>query len=112
MRQLYKQPRRLHCVEPKIAADVFVVVFRLHAVIADFADFGRKRRVVCDDHAAVAETAQIFRREETQSRAISETADFDAVLFRSDCLRAVFYDRKAASFGNVANGFHVGALPV
>ena len=64
MREFDVEHRGLQSVEAEVAPNAGVEVLRLHAVIAELAGDVGIFRVARDDHAAIAETAEVLGGEE------------------------------------------------
>ena len=63
VRQLHREQRGLQRIEPEIATDDLMIIFRLHPVHADDLRLLEKRGVVGDDRTGIAERAEILCRE-------------------------------------------------
>ncbi len=111
VRELDGQERGLQRVEPKITADVLVEVLRLRAVRAEHPRAAREIVVVRDENAAVAEPAQILRREEAEHSERPHAADLPSLVRRAHGLRRVLDDRNPAIAREGHHGVHVGRLP-
>ena len=74
MRQLHAQDRRLELVQARVVADLLVVDLVARAVEAQDARLFGDPLVGGDDHAAVAEAAEVLGREERERRGGSERA--------------------------------------
>ena len=72
MLQLDRENRRLKRIQTEIAADIFVIIFRIHSVIAENLEFLHTFRRICRHHSAVAETAEVLAREEGEAAVVSE----------------------------------------
>ena len=58
--QLDPKHRPLDGIQPKISADILVIIFGFRAVVAQPGHLRRQIRVIGDHHAAIAKAAQIF----------------------------------------------------
>ena len=62
----------LEGVETEVAADMGVIIFGLHAVVAELARAVSVVGVRSDDHATVTEAAQVFSRKEGKATEVAK----------------------------------------
>src|SRR5665213_609368 len=86
------------------------MVFRLHAVNAQTSHARRPAGVAGNNHAAVAEAAEIFGRVEAETGHTAEAAGALALILGAERLGGVLYDDEIVPLGDVPQTFHVGAL--
>ena len=63
-------------------------------------------------HPAIAEAAEVFRREETEAAEVAYGAGATPLVFSADGLRCVLYDVEVVARCDLHNRVHVGHLPV
>ena len=110
--QLDRHHRRLQRIEAEIPADLAVVVLRLRAVVAQDRRMLGLRRVLHRQHAAVAEAAEILRREERETAVVADAARALPLPLRTDRLRGVFDHRQLVRPRHRHHRVHVRHLPV
>ena len=112
-RQPRAKDRGLHLVEPRVHAELAVVIaIGLAAVAQALARARRSRVVVGRQRAAVAERAEILRRVEAVRRGGAEAADRPAPARGEVRLAAVLDDGEAVPRGDRGDRRHVGRLAV
>ena len=110
--QLLDKDRRLHGVEPPGEPEPDIVVFvGSLAMHADAAQVFHKLRIVGQDRAAVAETAERFRREKTRRGRKPKGPEPAALVTCAKALRGVVEHEQARFLRNRADRIVVGALP-
>ena len=72
----------------------------------------RQRRIIGRDHAAVAEGAEVLRREKAEAAEVSDGAGAAPLVLRADRLRAVLDHVQVVPLGDRHNRIHVGHLSV
>src|SRR4051812_25788853 len=98
-------------IEAEVAADDLVVVFRMRAMPAQKADLVGKGTILRDDRAAVAEAAEVLRRENRITADRAHRPGAAALVFRADRLGGVFDDGQLMLVSNIKNRVHLGTLP-
>ena len=109
----------LERVEAEIAADEIVVILLGHAVHAHRAQARAERRIARRRHAAVAEAAEVFRREKAEPAHFSHRTGLraDGVVavekrvFRADGLRGVLQQVESVLAAQAFERSHVGTQP-
>ena len=96
MRQLHAQHRRLQRIEPEIAADGMMHVFRLRAVIAQQPHARREPLVHGRHEPAVAKAAEVLRWKKRKAADRAERARGLSMVGRTNRLRGVLDDGNAA----------------
>src|SRR5438874_10226598 len=99
--ELDTEDRRLDGVEARVDADPGADVPLAPAIFPNFAQSRRERRIVCDEHATIAQGAEIFGRVETETRDIAERADRPAVIKSAVALRTIFDQPQSACLGDL-----------
>ncbi len=112
MRRLHPKDRRLNGVETKVSADPRVHVLRLRAVVAEQPDLVGERGVIRRHQTAVAEAAQILRREERKTSCRAKSTGQLPVIPRADRLGGVLDHRDARLARQLQDRVHVGGEPV
>src|SRR5207253_11388946 len=90
MPDLDAQDGGLDGIEPRVEADLVVVVLGLHAVDAGSGQLATEHRVVGRHESAVAETAQVLGRVEAEGRRLAEAAGAASPVGGADGLGRVF----------------------
>src|SRR5579872_2828789 len=101
----------MQIVEPAVTSHA-VAGALLGAVVAQLANGAIDLGIVGDDCAAVAERAEIFLDDETDSRGVAEFSDAEPIAAGTDGLGIVLNDLEVVLVGNLADRFHVGALTI
>ena len=97
-------------VESEIAADDLVVIFRMRAVPAQEADLVGQGAVLSDHGPAVAEAAEVLRREKRIAADRPHRSGPASSVFRANRLGGVLDDRQIVPPRDVENRIHLGAL--
>ena len=74
--------------------------------------FSARRRIVGDDHAAIAGRAEILRREEREAAVVADRAGAASLVLGADRLRGVLDDDQTVLAAIVHHRVHVGHLAV
>ena len=112
VREFYGEDGALDRINAEVAADPFVKVARLHAVVAQGADLRGEGVVGAGDHAGVAECAEVLGRVEGEPSGFANRARAAERMLRAECLRGVFEDGHAVLFSQRDDGRHVRATAV
>src|SRR5262249_31709986 len=110
MLELDRENGRLQGIESEIPADIGVMVFRFRAVNPHHSQASGEAIVIGDDHASIAEAAEVLCREEAETGQGRELAYSLSVVIRADRLRSILDDRNAALRANLADRVHLGRL--
>src|SRR6478752_4044608 len=89
MWQLHAEHRRLHGVEPRAEAERLVMVAIDLPLVPIATEARRQVAVAGDDHAGIAERAQVLRRIEREAAGTTERARRAPTPARADRLRRV-----------------------
>ena len=108
--QLDVEDGRLQGVQAEVAADELVEVGRSRAVDAQELQPVVEGGVVGQDHAGVAEGAQVLGGEEGEAAHVADRAAAAALVLGADGLGAILDDRDMAAPGDLHDGIHVGHL--
>ncbi len=113
VRQLHPQHRGLQRVEPEVAADALVEVFRLGAVVAQQPDFVRQRARRWSSPARRRRTRRGSCSGRTRSSpTVPIVPACRPLIGRADRLRGILDHRDRRLRGDVEQRIHVGALAV
>ncbi len=110
VRQLDQQGGGLDRVQAEVAADVLVIVLGLAAVISHHAKAMGQGLVAGDDHAAVADTAEVLAGKEAETPAGADRAGFAALVSAGDGLGRVLDDGQAVAARDGHDWVHVRHL--
>ena len=110
VREFDSQQGGLKWIEAKVAPDLEVKIFRTAAVGAQEAGLISECVVLGDEHAAIAETAEVFGWEEGKSTKIADGATGLIFVAGADRLGAVLDDTQTVSAGEGHHAIHVGGL--
>lgn len=101
----------MEVVKPAVETKAVNVAF-VRAMVAQFADSRVDVGIVCDDGAAIAESAEILLNNEAGGCGIAAVADAEAGPMRADGLGVVLDDVEFVFGGYLPDSVHVGALAV
>src|SRR5216684_4945061 len=111
-RQFHPQQRSLQRIEPRVESEHFVPVLHARAVVAQNADAVGELSVVRCYCAGIAIRAEVLSRIKAPAGSVAERAGPAGVLAPAVGLRRVLEYEKAAGACDLANGRHLGRLPV
>ena len=111
MAEFDAQDGGLQRVQAAVDAMNFVKIFLFAAVNAKHLETLGHGGIVGGDQAAIAGSAEIFGRKETEAAKIAEGSGEAAVVARADGLRGVFHDKKIFGFGDGEDGSEIGGKP-
>jgi len=97
-------------VESEVPPDVLMVILWFGAMIAQDGEHVRKFFVVGDDHASVADRAEVLRREEREASAGAHGAGLASVVGGADGLGGVLDDGDVPIARRRQDRVHVGTL--
>src|SRR5262245_38775702 len=112
MRQPRAKDRSLDLVEPRIHAELIVIVTPPPSAVLKNPDAICQRGVARDDGAAVAQGAEILRGIEAERARDADGPNRTAIRRREVGLAAVLDDRQAVAERDALNAGHVGGLAV
>jgi len=107
---LYAEQRGLKFIEPEIAADVGVMIFGLHAVVAQHAGAFGEGVVAGGEQTGIAQCAEVFGGIKTERAKVAHAADRDAFPRGTLRLGGVLDDMQRVRLGELADGGHIGGL--
>ena len=112
VRKLDKQDCRLEGIEPEIAADKFVVVFRLRSMGTHGHEAFMQGGIVGHNHSAITGAAEVLARKETEAANGSNASRFAALVSGRNGLRRVLDHIEVMLCGDFHDRVHVAHLPV
>ena len=112
MRQLYQQCRRLDRIQPEVAANIFVIILRLHPVVAHDEKLMIQFFVVGDDHSTITDAAEVLAGEEAKAPASSHLSGLFAFIGSRDRLCRVLDYRQRRLTSDLHNRVHIRQLAV
>src|SRR5436309_9653118 len=110
--ELDAQDGGLERVETRIDAAACTDITLAPAVLTNFAQRRRERGIVCHDHAAVAERAEVLCRIKAEASDITKRSRRPAAIECPMALRAILYQRQTGYPGDLGEGTQFSRLTI